>query len=83
MATVTLANDTAFTPTGNSFRLHVSEGGTFNLFTRADAGSAWVHAGALPNGSARDVANGVPATEYKVVHSGRAGLTFVIKLTQS
>lgn len=82
MATLTLTNDIAFTPTGTTFRLHVSEGDTFNLFTRADSGSAWVHAGALPNGSASDVANGVSLTEYKVTHSGRAGLTPVIKLTQ-
>ena len=82
MATLILTSNTAFTPTGATFRLHLSDGDTFNLFTRADSGSAWVHAGALPNGSASDVANGVPATEYKVTHSGRAGLTPVIKLTQ-
>lgn len=83
MTTTVITVDTAFTPTGTEFRLHVSGGDRFDLYTRADDGSDWVHAGVLPNGTAHDVHNGVPDTKYKVAHSTRrAGLTPLVKLSQ-
>lgn len=82
MATTTLTVDTPFTPAATPFRLQCTGGDVFRLFSRGADDEEWVFVDVILNGKDTRIDNPVAGVDYKIQHSGRTGLTLVMKMDQ-